>query len=72
MVKKGLGENDKKRWLYDKILVHLKEFAPHDEEFSSLKFSISFQVVKFILDVFKTFVNTLCYNNDENCDIFKF
>jgi hypothetical protein len=37
----------------------------------SLKFSISFQVVKFISYVLKTFVSTLCYNNDENCDIFK-
>jgi hypothetical protein len=30
-----------------------------------------FLVVKFILNVFKTFVNTLCYNNDEDCDILK-
>ncbi len=23
----------------------------------------------FILDGFKTYVNTFCYNNDENCDL---
>ncbi len=37
----------------------------------SLKLSISFEVVKFISNVLKTFVNTSCYNNDENCDFFK-
>jgi hypothetical protein len=37
----------------------------------SLKFSISFQVVRFIWNVLKTFVSTLCYNNDEDCDLFK-
>ncbi len=26
--KKWLGEKDKKGWRYDKILVHLKKFAP--------------------------------------------
>jgi hypothetical protein len=30
-----------------------------------------FQVVKFILYVFKTIFTTLCYNNDEDCDILK-
>jgi len=25
--------------------------------------------VTFVLDGFKTFVNTLCYNNDENYDL---
>jgi len=38
---------------------------------NSLKFSIFFQIMKFILDGLKTFVSTLCYNNDENCDLFK-
>ncbi len=40
--KKGLGKKNRKGWHYNKILVHLKEFAPHDKESSSLKFSISF------------------------------
>ncbi len=31
----------------------------------------SFQVVKFIANDFKTFVSTLCYNNDDDCDLFK-
>jgi len=31
----------------------------------------SFQVGKFISNAFKTNGNTLCYNNDVNCDIFK-
>jgi hypothetical protein len=35
------------------------------------KISISFQVMKFILNVLKTFVSILCYNNDEDCDLFK-
>ncbi len=26
--KKGLGKKDRKRWRYDKILVHLKKFGP--------------------------------------------
>jgi hypothetical protein len=39
--------------------------------FFTIYIYIYFQVVKFISDVFKTFVNTLCYNNDENCDLFK-
>ncbi len=26
--KKGLGKKDRKRWCYDKILVHLKKFVP--------------------------------------------
>jgi hypothetical protein len=30
-----------------------------------------FHIVKFILDVFKSFVNTLCYHNDEDFDILK-
>jgi hypothetical protein len=38
---------------------------------NSLKFSICFSNYEFILDGLKTFVNTLCYNNDENCDLFK-
>jgi hypothetical protein len=29
------------------------------------------KVVKFISNVLKTFVITLCYNNDENCDLLK-
>jgi hypothetical protein len=28
--KRVLGKKDKKRWHYDKILVHLKEFEPDD------------------------------------------
>jgi hypothetical protein len=36
--KKGLGRKDKKWWYYDKILVHLKEFASNDEKSFSLKF----------------------------------
>ncbi len=44
----------------------------HEEESFSLKFSIIFfNVVKFISNVLKTFVTTLCYNNDENYDLFK-
>ncbi len=31
MVKKGLGEKNRKGWRYDKILVHLKEFGPWDK-----------------------------------------
>jgi len=37
----------------------------------SLKISNFFQVVKFISNVFKKFVNTLCYNNEDDCDFFK-
>jgi len=48
---------------------HVKNI--HEEESFSLNFSISFQVVKFISNVLKTFVSTLCYNNAENCDMFK-
>jgi hypothetical protein len=55
--------------LYPWNFSHVKK--KHEKEYFSLKFSISFQVVTFIFDVFKTFVNTLCYNNDENCDILK-
>jgi hypothetical protein len=39
------------------------------KKYSSLIIWISFQVVKFISDGFKKFVNTLCYNNDESCDL---
>ncbi len=28
--KNRLGKKDRKRWRYDKILVHLKEFAPKE------------------------------------------
>ncbi len=35
------------------------------------KFFNSFQVVKFISNGFKTFVSTLCYNNDDDCDLFE-
>ncbi len=56
----------------DLMVVYLWNFAHVNRQpwrkKNSLKFSI-FQVVKFILDVFKTFVNTLCYINDEDCDI---
>jgi hypothetical protein len=31
-----------------------------------------FSIVKFIYDVFKTFVTTWCYSNDEDCELFKF
>jgi hypothetical protein len=36
------------------------------------KTSTSFQVVKSISNVFKTFVSTLYYNDDDDCDIFLF
>jgi hypothetical protein len=43
----------------------------HEKESSSPKFSICFEVMKFILNVLKTFVSTLCYNNYDDCDFFK-
>jgi hypothetical protein len=49
--------------------LHIQKYN-HEEKYSSLKFSISFQVVKFISNVLKTFVNALCYNNDEDYMIF--
>jgi hypothetical protein len=41
------------------------------KEKNSPKFLISFQVVKFISYILKTFVSTLCYNNDDDSDLFK-
>jgi hypothetical protein len=41
------------------------------EKQNSQKFSICFQIMKFILDSLKTFFSTLCYNNDEIFDLFK-
>jgi hypothetical protein len=41
------------------------------EKKNSLKLSICFQIMKFILNGLKTFVSTLCYNNDENFDLLK-
>jgi hypothetical protein len=46
-------------------ILHMQKYN-HEEKSSSLKFSISFQVVKFISNV----VNALCYNNDEDYMIF--
>jgi hypothetical protein len=40
----------------------------NEKESSSPKFSISFQVMKFISNVLKTFVSTLCYNKYDDCD----
>jgi hypothetical protein len=58
----------------DLMIIYLWNFAhvkkrPRKKS-SRFKFSNSFQVMKFISNVFKTFVNTLCYNNDENCEFF--
>ncbi len=55
--------------VYSRNFAHLK-VKPWKKNFS-LKFSIFFQIMKFILDGLKTFASTLCYNNDENCDLFK-
>jgi hypothetical protein len=30
-----------------------------------------FSIVKFILDDFKTFISTLCNNNDDDCGLFE-
>jgi hypothetical protein len=58
----------------DLMVVYPWNFAHgkrQQEKSSFLKFSISFQVVKFIPNVLKTFVNTLwCYNN-ETFDLLK-
>jgi hypothetical protein len=43
----------------------LEMWKRNHEKKSLLKFSISFQIVK------KNIFSTLCYNNDENCDLFK-
>jgi hypothetical protein len=48
---------------YSWNFAHVKK--NHEEESSSLKFSIFFQVVKFISNVLKIFVSTLwCYNDE--------
>jgi len=41
------------------------------KKYCSQKISTSFQVVKSISNVFKTFVSTSYYNEDDDCNIFK-
>jgi hypothetical protein len=55
--------------VYHWNFAHVKK-QPCKKSFS-LKLSKKFQVVKFISNVLKTFINTLCYNNDKDCDFLK-
>jgi hypothetical protein len=50
--KKGLGKKDKKKWHCDKILVHLKEFAPDNFLVSSL--NSNFLSLGFVFPSFKS------------------
>ncbi len=55
--------------IYPWNFAHLKK--NHEKKSSLLKFSIFFQVVKFISNVLKTFVDTLWYYNEKKFDLLK-
>jgi hypothetical protein len=46
--KKGLSERDKKRWHYDKILIHLKKFGPKSKCQESKEKRLDKHVIKGI------------------------